>query len=188
MPFIFKRLEIPDVLLIEPLIFKDARGMFAEIYKFSDFSQYGITNQITQINYSKSNKHVLRGLHYQKKPLSEGKLIRVISGEVFDVAVDIRKGSPYYGKWVSEILSSENMKMLYIPDGFAHGFCVLSYIAEITYNCTNTYSPENEGGIIWNDPELNIKWPVSNPVLSEKDSRHPLFKYADNNFEFYKNK
>lgn len=184
MPFSFKQLAIPDVLSIESGVFPDARGLFAEIYKYPDFFQCGITKHIVQINYSKSEKHVLRGLHYQKNPMAQGKIMRVISGEIFDVAVDIRHGSPYYGKWVGETLSSENMRMLYIPEGFAHGFCVLSDKAEIMYQCTNTYSPENERGIIWNDPDLNIHWPTENPVLSEKDTRFPSLKKADNNFDY----
>lgn len=182
MPFFFKQLAIPDVLFIESRVFSDARGFFAEIYKYPDFSQCGITKHIAQINYSKSEKNVLRGLHYQKNPMAQGKIMRVISGEIFDVAVDIRQGSPYYGKWVGETLSSENMRMLYIPEGFAHGFCVLSDKAEIIYQCTHTYSPENERGIIWNDPDLNIQWPMKNPLLSEKDARFPSLKKADNNF------
>lgn len=182
MPFSFKKLDIPDVLIIDPKLFPDSRGIFAELYKYPDFSHCGITKHIVQINYSKSGKNVLRGLHYQKNPMAQGKIMRVISGEVFDVAVDIRQGSPCYGKWVGEILSSENMKMLYIPEGFAHGFCVLSDTAEITYQCTNIYSPENERGIIWNDPDLNISWPVKNPLLSEKDVVFPLLRNADNNF------
>ena len=184
MSFSLKKLEIPEVLLIEPERFRDSRGFFAEIYKYSDFFQFGITKKIVQINYSRSEKNVLRGLHYQKNPMAQGKLMRVMSGEIFDVAVDMRKGSPYYGKWAGETLTSENMKMLYIPEGFAHGFCVLSDKAEVTYYCTNNYSPENERGIIWNDPELNIKWPLKSPIVSEKDFKAALFKKADNNFVY----
>ncbi|OOP55492.1 MAG: dTDP-4-dehydrorhamnose 3,5-epimerase [Candidatus Brocadia carolinensis] len=176
MPFSFKNTIIPEVLLIEPKVFPDARGAFAEMYKYPDFFHGGITKHIVQINYSKSEKHVLRGLHYQKNPMAQGKIMSVLSGEIFDVAVDIRQGSPYYRKWVGEILSSENMKMLYIPEGFAHGFCVLSEKAEITYHCTNIYSPELERGILWNDPDLAIPWPLKSPILSEKDARFPLLK------------
>ncbi len=184
MPFSFKKREIPDVILIEPKVFPDSRGVFAELYKYPDFSRCGITKHIVQINYSKSEKNVLRGLHYQKNPMAQGKVMRVVTGEIFDVAVDIRQGSPYYGKWVCETLSSENMKMLYIPEGFAHGFCVLSDTAEITYHCTNTYSPDHERGIIWNDPDVKIPWPVKNPLLSEKDTGFSLLKNADNNFHY----
>lgn len=116
--------------------------------------------------------------------MAQGKIMSVLSGEIFDVAVDIRQGSPYYRKWVGEILSSENMKMLYIPEGFAHGFCVLSEKAEITYHCTNIYSPELERGILWNDPDLAIPWPLKSPILSEKDARFPLLKNTDNNFVY----
>ncbi|MCC7211468.1 MAG: dTDP-4-dehydrorhamnose 3,5-epimerase [Candidatus Brocadia sp.] len=182
MPFSFKKLAIPEVLLIEPKVFPDARGIFAELYKYPDFFHGGITKQIVQINYSRSEKYVLRGLHYQKNPMAQGKIMRVLSGEIFDVAVDIRQGSPSYRKWVGEILSSEKMNMLYIPEGFAHGFCVLSEIAEICYQCTNTYSPEHERGILWNDPEVAIPWPLNNPILSEKDAHFPFLKDTDNNF------
>ena len=184
MPFTFKKLEIADVLLIEPKVFQDSRGIFAEIYKYSDFFQSGITKQIAQINYSKSERNVLRGLHYQKNPLAQGKLVRVISGEIFDIAVDIRYSSPHYGKWVSVMLSAENMKMLYVPEGFAHGFCVTSDQAEIMYHCTSTYSPEHERGILWNDPALNIQWPIENPIVSERDIKASLLMYADNNFVY----
>lgn len=185
MPFSSKKKEIPDCILIEPKVFSDARGYFVEIYKHSDFSSLGIAKPIVQINYSKSSKNVLRGMHYQKKPMSQGKMMQVISGEIFDVAVDIRKGSPAYGKWVSETLSSDNLRILYIPEGFAHGFCVMSDTATITYYCTNTYSPENERGFRWDDPEIKINWPIINPVISERDSKLPLFKDYDNNFTYH---
>jgi len=184
MPFTFKKLSIPDVLLIEPKVFPDARGYFAEVYKDSDFSEVGIIKPIAQINYSKSEKNVLRGLHYQKNPKAQGKLMQVIAGEIFDVAVDMRKGSQWFGKWVGERLSMDNLKILYIPEGFAHGFCVLSDTATITYYCTNVYSKEDERGIIWNDSQLKIDWPVKAPIVSERDVKFPLFKDADNNFVF----
>ncbi|KKO20673.1 MAG: dTDP-4-dehydrorhamnose 3,5-epimerase [Candidatus Brocadia sp.] len=184
MPFSFKKLAIPEVLLIEPAVFPDTRGAFAELYKYPDFFRAGIPKQIVQINYSRSDRYVLRGLHYQKNPMAQGKIMSVLSGEIFDVAVDIRQGSPSYRKWVCETLSSANMKMLYIPEGFAHGFCVLSEKAEITYQCTNTYSPEHERGILWNDPDLAIPWPLNHPLLSEKDGRFPPLKNADNNFVY----
>jgi dTDP-4-dehydrorhamnose 3,5-epimerase len=184
MPFTFRKLSIPDVLLIEPKVFPDARGYFAEVYKDADFFEVGITKPIAQINYSKSDKNVLRGLHYQKNPKAQGKLMQVISGEIFDVAVDMRKGSPWYGLWVGERLSVDNLKILYIPEGFAHGFCVLSDTATITYYCTNVYSKEEERGFIWNDSQLKIDWPVKAPIVSERDAKFPLFKDADNNFVF----
>lgn len=182
MPFTSMKLGIPDCVLIEPKIFPDSRGYFAEVYKNTDFSFLGIKKPIAQINYSRSSKNVLRGMHYQNNPMAQGKMMQVISGEIFDVAVDIRRGSPTYGKWVAEKLSSENLKILYIPEGFAHGFCVLSDTATITYYCTNTYSPQDERGFRWDDPEVKISWPISYPVVSERDSKFPSFKDCDNNF------
>jgi dTDP-4-dehydrorhamnose 3,5-epimerase len=184
MPFIFKKLAVPEVILIEPKVFKDARGSFMEVYKYSDFAQAGIKEHFVQDNFSKSIKGVLRGLHFQKKPNAQGKLIRCIKGSIFDVAVDIRKGLPTFGKWVGAELSEENGLMLYIPPAFAHGFVVLSETAGVVYKCTREYSPEDESGIIWNDPDLGIRWPVNDPVLSEKDKNYPALKDADNNFEY----
>lgn len=178
MPFNFKRLEIPEVILVEPKVFPDGRGFFMETYKIPDFVAAGITGNFVQDNHSRSTKGVLRGLHYQNPPFAQGKLVRALRGEVFDVAVDIRKGSPTYGKWVGVILSEENKNILYVPEGFAHGFCVLSEIAEITYKTTNVYSAESEAGIIWNDADLNIKWPIKEPVLSEKDEKWPNLREA----------
>src|SRR5208337_1474601 len=184
MPFIFKEFSLPGVVLITPQVFGDARGVFTEIYKHSEFSKAGIPEYFVQDNYSKSSKHVLRGLHYQKAPVAQGKLVRCIKGMVFDVAVDLRKGSHTYGKWVGIELSEENNRMLYIPPAFAHGFIVLSEAAEIIYKCTQEYSPQHERGIIWNDPVIDIDWTVRDPVLSEKDRVLPLLKDADNNFEY----
>jgi len=166
MSFNFKKLAIPEITLIEPSVFSDERGLFAEIYKLSAFSQFKLDKRFTQINHSKSKKGVLRGLHYQLNPQVQDKMVLTIRGEIFDVAVDIRKGSPYYGKWVGQILSSENKKALYVPKGFAHGFCVLSDVAEVIYCCTNEYAPEYDRGIFWNDPKLEIDWPIKNPILS----------------------
>jgi len=182
MPFTFKRLKIPDVLLIEPKVFKDERGYFMETYKFTEFEKFGIKNFV-QENQSLSVKGVIRGLHYQKNPYAQGKLVRVIKGEIFDVAVDIRKGSSTYGKYVSEILSDENKYMVYIPEGFAHGFCVLSDEAIVNYLTTAEYNKECDRGIIWNDEDIGIDWPIKNPIISEKDKRHPKLKDADINFE-----
>ncbi|MEW6214253.1 MAG: dTDP-4-dehydrorhamnose 3,5-epimerase [Nitrospirota bacterium] len=184
MSFSFKRLLIPEIILIEPVVFADGRGFFIETYKYSEFAKAGIKEYFVQDNHSKSVKGVLRGLHYQKNPKAQGKLIRSLRGRIFDVAIDIRKGSPTYGKWVSIELSGENNQMLYIPSGFAHGFLVLSNIAEIIYKCTEEYSPENDKGIIWNDPDINIDWPVENPILSEKDRGLPRLIDADNNFYY----
>ncbi|MFQ5963522.1 MAG: dTDP-4-dehydrorhamnose 3,5-epimerase [Candidatus Scalinduaceae bacterium] len=182
MPFKFEKLSIPDIILIEPKTYGDERGAFAEIYKSSEFKQIGINKQFVQVNHSWSKKNILRGLHYQLNPMAQGKFVRVVTGEVFDVIVDMRKGSPWYGRWMSKKLSSENKMMLYIPEGFAHGFSVLSDTAEVIYYCTNEYAPEYDKGIFWDDSKLQIDWPVKNPILSEKDSQLPLFEKAENNF------
>jgi len=187
MTFKFKKTQIPDVLLIAPKVFNDDRGFFLESYKLSEFAANGIDVKFIQDNHSKSTRGVLRGLHYQKIPKAQSKLIKCISGEIFDVAVDIRKNSPTFGKWVGEILSAENKKMLYIPAGFAHGFLVLSETAELFYKATDEYSPENDRGIIWNDPEISIQWNINKPIVSEKDQKQPLLKDADINFTYGEN-
>lgn len=179
MPFNFKSLSIPDVILIEPFIFRDDRGAFAETYKLSDFKKIGILNNFVQDNYSISGKWVLRGLHYQIAPAAQGKLVRVARGRIFDVAVDIRKDSHYFGKWVGIELSEDNRYMLWIPAGFAHGFVALHDNTEVLYKTTEEYAPEFERGIIWNDPEIGIEWPVKNPVLSPKDANFPFLTDAD---------
>ena len=173
--FKFTRLSIPEVVLIEPAVFEDERGFFLESYKSSEFFSFGIKDKFVQDNHSKSKKNVLRGLHFQTKPKEQAKLVRCIKGEIFDVAVDIRKKSDTYGKWVGEILSEENRKELYIPAGFAHGFCVLSD-AEVVYKSSNEYSQENEGVIAWNDPNIGIEWPIESPIISEKDKLGKLLK------------
>ena len=164
---------IDGLLIVEPKKFADPRGMFYEVYSKSRYEQYGIPSFV-QDNHSVSKNGVLRGLHYQTNP-GQGKLVRVTRGEVFDVAVDIRKQSPTYGKWWGLSLSETNNLQLYIPIGFAHGFCVLSESAEVLYKCSDYYSPENERGILWSDPDLAIDWPVKEPILSEKDAVYPLF-------------
>ena len=176
MSFTFTHLAIPDVILIEPRVFPDERGFFMESYKYSEFSAFGIKERFVQDNHSHSTKGVLRGLHYQKAPKAQGKLVRVVVGEIFDVGVDIRKDSPTYGKWVGEVLSAENKRMLYIPAGFAHGFCVLSKEAEVLYKTTEEYAPEYDAGIIWNDPEIDIQWPIERPILSKKDAALPMLR------------
>jgi dTDP-4-dehydrorhamnose 3,5-epimerase len=186
MPFTFKRLAISEVMLIEPKVFPDERGFFMETYKYSDFAKMGIKEYFVQDNYSKSSKGILRGLHFQKNPNAQGKLIRCLKGNIFDVVIDIRKGSPAFGKWVGAELSEENNLILYVPSGFAHGFVVLSETACVIYKCTREYSPENDRGIIWNDPDINIHWPIKDPVLSEKDKKHPALKDADINFKYEK--
>jgi len=184
MPFTYKKLDIPEVILIEPKVFSDPRGFFMETYKHSDFVHVGIQENFVQDNFSRSQKGVLRGLHFQKNPNAQGKLVQCLKGRIFDVTVDIRKGSPSFGRWVSVELSEENKRMLYIPPSFAHGFVVLSETADVIYKCTKEYSPEDDRGIIWNEPDVNIPWPVRDPVLSEKDAHHPLLKDADINFEY----
>lgn len=162
---------IKGLYVIEPTVFGDNRGYFMETYNLNEFKEAGLNMNFVQDNQSKSKKGVLRGLHFQKR-YPQGKLVMVISGEVFDVAVDLRKDSPTYKKWYGVVLSSENKKLLYVPEGFAHGFLVLSDEAEFTYKCTEFYHPEDEGGIVWNDPEIGIEWPVSdiNQIfLSDKD-------------------
>ena len=174
--FIFNKTDIEGVFIIEPKVFGDDRGYFMETYKEKDFKDAGLDYKFVQDNQSRSHKGVLRGLHYQKN-YPQAKLVRVIQGEVFDVAVDLRKNSPTYGKWVGVILSAENKKMFMIPRGFAHGFVVLSDTAEFVYKCDEVYHPEDEGGIMWNDPDVGVVWPYKGePSLSEKDKEHPLLR------------
>ncbi|MDR2191730.1 MAG: dTDP-4-dehydrorhamnose 3,5-epimerase [Endomicrobium sp.] len=182
MPFKFQKLNIADVILIEAKKFEDQRGFFAELYHRGSFSETQINSPIKQINFSKSQKGVLRGLHYQLNPFAQGKIIRAVSGRIFDVAVDIRKNSDTFGKWVGVELSSEKFEMIYIPQGFAHGFEVLSETAEFEYFCTEFYSPQSERGILYNDPDIDIKWNTKNPIISEKDLRNPPLKAAEINF------
>ncbi|WMJ89876.1 dTDP-4-dehydrorhamnose 3,5-epimerase [Anaerocolumna sp. MB42-C2] len=180
--FNFIKCNIEGLYLIEPKCFGDSRGYFMETYNFQDFEAAGLTQVFVQDNQSKSRKGVLRGLHFQKK-YPQGKLVRVIKGKVFDVAVDLRSGSKTYGKWYGEILSDENKRQLYVPVGFAHGFLVLSDEAEFAYKCTDFYHPEDEGGIIWNDPDLNITWPIEDDMditISEKDKKQIRFCELDN--------
>lgn len=184
MPFEFKAFEaLPDVIIIEAKPFPDARGWFAETYKKAEFAKHGIASEFCQDNHSRSTaRSILRGLHYQKEPASQGKLVRCTLGEVFDVAVDIRKGSPTYGKWVSITLSAENRRMVWVPPGFAHGVLTTTDIAEIQYKVTSEYSPAHDRGIRWNDPAIGISWPIAKPILSKKDAEAPLLVEADNNF------
>ncbi len=172
--------SIPDVLLIEPKVFGDERGFFFESFSQRQWQQLtGLDTVFVQHNHSRSAKNVLRGLHYQiQQP--QGKLVRVVQGEVFDVAVDIRRSSPTFGQWAGEILSAENKRQFWVPEGFAHGFLVLSESAEFLYLTTNYYAPEHDRAIIWNDLDLNIAWPlISEPALSAKDKQARLFREAD---------
>ena len=176
MPFTFKRLNISDVILVEPKLFSDDRGFFLESFKASDFLSIGIDKKFVQDNFSHSIRGVIRGLHFQRTPKAQAKLVTALKGEIFDVAADIRKNSPTYGKWIGEILSESNHKLLYIPEGFAHGFCVLSEEADVLYKVSNEYSSEHEEGIIWSDPKLNIQWPITKPIVSDKDGELPLLE------------
>ena len=184
MPFTFKRLSIPDVILIEPRSFSDDRGFFFESFKESDFFSNGIDKNFVQDNFSHSVNGVIRGLHFQKAPKVQAKLVTVLKGKIFDVAVDIRKNSPTYGKWVSEILSSDIHNLLYVPEGFAHGFCVISDEADVLYKVSNEYSQEHERSIIWNDPKLDIQWPIKKPIISNKDNKLSLLENLDNDFVY----
>lgn len=176
--FTFNETEIKDVYTIDVKKYGDNRGYFMETYKESDFKAAGLDYNFVQDNQSKSKAGVLRGLHFQKTH-PQAKLVRVLEGEVFDVAVDLRKDSPTYGKWVGVILSAEKGNMFMIPRGFAHGFVVLSETATFCYKCDELYHPEDEGGIMWNDPEIGIIWPYDGePLLSEKDKKHPPLKDA----------
>ena len=184
--FKFTYTEIEGVFIAEPAVFPDERGYFMETYNENDFKEEGIDLTFVQDNQSKSSKGVLRGLHFQKTQ-PQGKLVRVISGEVFDVAVDLRKASKTYGKWVGVRLSAENKKQLFIPKGFAHGFVVLSDEAEFVYKCTDFYKGDDEGGILWNDPDIGIEWPIEdigeeNILLSEKDKLWKPLKDTDVDF------
>lgn len=175
------RTSIPDILILEPKVFGDERGFFMETYQARLFSELGLPIQFVQDNHSGSRQGILRGLHYQIQQ-SQGKLVRVISGEIFDVAVDIRKKSPTFGKWLGATLSVQNRHQIWIPSGFAHGFYVLSDWAEIVYKTTDYYAPEWERSILWNDPELDIEWPLINqqpPILSAKDANGILFINAE---------
>jgi dTDP-4-dehydrorhamnose 3,5-epimerase len=170
--------EIPGVLILEPKVFGDERGFFLETFHAQRYADAGIPGPFVQDNYSRSVKGTLRGLHFQE-PYAQGKLVQVVAGAVYDVAVDVRKGSPSFGKWVAVELSAENKRQFWVPPGFAHGFCVLSESADFQYKCTSLYAPQNERAVIWNDPDLAIPWPVSGaPKLSAKDAAAPRLKDA----------
>lgn len=169
---------IPEVIIIKPDVFGDERGYFFESFHSEKFASFGIIEPFVQDNESRSQKDVLRGLHYQLEPFAQGKLVRVIKGAVLDIAVDIRRNSPTFGKWVSMKLTSENKWICWIPKGFAHGFITLEDDTVFTYKCSGVYNKASEGSIRWNDPELNIDWGNQSPLLSEKDKLAPLFKDA----------
>ena len=179
MPFTFTPLAIPDVILIEPHRKGDARGFFMETYKRSDFVANGIHETFVQDNYSRSTRGVLRGLHYQKAPHAQGKLVMAVQGAVFDVAVDIRPNSPTFGRWVGATLDASEPRLLYVPPGFAHGFCVLSETADFSYKVTSEFAPHLDRGILWNDPAIGVEWAIKDPILSAKDAALPLLRDAD---------
>ena len=171
MSLTFTETRLPGVILVEPVVFGDERGFFMEAYHRRKYDAGGITGRFVQDNHSHSARGVLRGLHYQLRH-PQSKLVYVITGEIFDVAVDIRQGSATFGQWVGTYLSRENKRQLFIPEGFAHGFCVTSDRADVMYKCTDFYVPDDDFGLLWSDPELAIHWPVQTPSLSEKDRRH----------------
>jgi len=183
--FKFNRLPIPGILIIEPHAFTDDRGFFMEFQNRDEFAKHGFTETFVQLNHSRSKKGVLRGLHYQIHPAAMGKLVKCVNGKIFDVGVDIRKGSPTFGKWYGDILTGDNHKMLYFPPGFAHGFLALTDNTEVIYACTGVYSAKDERALLWNDPDIGIKWPVDQAgtvIVSERDQKHPGLKNADTNF------
>jgi dTDP-4-dehydrorhamnose 3,5-epimerase len=184
MPFEFERLELPGVFLIQAKAFPDERGFFLEIYRQPDFKANGIVLPFVQDNFSYSRRGALRGLHYQKEPKAQGKLVSVLSGEIFDVVVDLRRGSPTYCQWMGVRLREDGYQMLYVPEGFAHGFQALTDDVRVAYKVTAEYAPGLDRGIAWNDPELGIKWPIPDPLLSAKDSQLPNLNKADNAFVY----
>lgn len=179
MPFKFTQCEINGLVVVEPKVFNDERGFFLESYKKTEFAENGIDVVFCQDNHSVSSKGVLRGLHFQRAPFAQAKLVRVVKGRVWDVAVDIRKNSPTFKRWIGVELSEENRRMFYIPEGFAHGFIALTDDVHLLYKCSNEYSPTHDAGIIWNDPEIAVQWPIDEPVLSEKDNVLPYLKDAE---------
>jgi dTDP-4-dehydrorhamnose 3,5-epimerase len=176
MPFSFESLSIPDVILITPKLFPDDRGYFLESFKSSDFLSNHLPRQFVQDNVSFSRKNVIRGMHFQKKPKEQGKLVSVIKGRVLDVAIDLRRESPTFRKWLARELDDTHHAMLYIPEGFAHGFLSLTDDVFVLYKCTNEYDPVADAGIRWDDPDIGITWPVSHPVVSEKDQKLPFVR------------
>ena len=173
MPFEFKSLGLEGVRLVTPKVFGDERGFFMETYARKDFEPAGIRVEFVQQNHSRSVRGVLRGLHFQREPYSQAKLVRCISGEVLDVAVDVRKGSKDFGRHVTAVLSEENKHIIFVPRGFAHGFLTISDVAEVEYMVDNVYAPAHEAGVIWNDPRIGVDWSISEPTLSDKDKRWP---------------
>jgi dTDP-4-dehydrorhamnose 3,5-epimerase len=182
MDFRFEPLAIPGVLLVTHGVIRDPRGFFSETFREEPFLLQGIP-RFVQDNHARSTGKVLRGLHYQMRPAGMGKLVRCLRGRIFDVAVDIRRGSPAYGKWVGTELDDNDGRMIYVPEGFAHAYCALTEVCEVFYKTTGYYSPQHERAIRWNDPALNIQWPIADPVLSDKDRKAPFLSEAENNFD-----
>jgi dTDP-4-dehydrorhamnose 3,5-epimerase len=178
-------LDIPGLLLITPDVFRDSRGLFCETYHARRYADAGLAERFLQDNFSHSVRGTLRGLHFQE-PHAQGKLVMVVDGAIFDVVVDIRKGSPMFGRWQGVDLSSDNYRQLYVPPGCAHGFCVTSEQASVLYKCTEVYSPQDERGILWSDPALAIRWPVSAPLLSPKDQAYRTLAAMDAQLPYYR--
>jgi dTDP-4-dehydrorhamnose 3,5-epimerase len=182
MTFDFEPLEIPDVVLIRPGRFTDERGFFQESYRESAFADAGIDARFVQDNVARSTRGVVRGLHYQIPPAAQGKLVGALTGRIFDVAVDLRLGSTTFGRWVGVTLDADVGQILWIPRGFAHGYAVLSEVADVHYKCTEEYRPDLDRGVLWNDPAIGVEWPISNPVVSDKDRAQPTLDACDNPF------
>ncbi len=178
-PFRFTRLEIPDVVVVERSTFSDDRGFFAETYRATAFASFGLPQAFSQDAHSRSRQGVLRGLHYQRSPMAQGKFVWVATGRILDVAVDLRRSAATFGRWVSLELAADNRLGLYIPPGFAHGFYTLSDLADVMYKLTQEYSPSHEGGIVWNDPDIGIVSPVTHPTVSARDAAFPRLRDAD---------
>jgi len=164
--------QLPGVVVIEPTVFRDERGFFLETWHYQRYAANGLDVTFVQDNHSRSRKDTLRGLHFQRQR-PQGKLVRVIEGEIFDVAADVNPASPTYGQWVGVSLSADDFRQIYVPPGYAHGFCVVSEVAQVEYKCTDFYDPADEGGVMWNDPVLGIEWPTTTPILSARDQQHP---------------
>jgi dTDP-4-dehydrorhamnose 3,5-epimerase len=180
----FVETALKGVVLVEPDVFEDPRGYFLETYRAGNYADGGIRSPFVQDNFSHSVRGTLRGLHYQLKH-AQGKLVMALKGRIFDVAVDIRKGSPTFGRWVGTELSGDSKRQLYVPPGFAHGFCVLSETADVLYKCTDVYDPKDERGIAWNDPALAIAWPIADPLLSPKDQAYPRLADMERDLPVY---
>ncbi|HPE63737.1 MAG TPA: dTDP-4-dehydrorhamnose 3,5-epimerase [Methanothrix sp.] len=185
MSFEFKRLEIPETVLIQTKVFEDDRGFFLEIYKKDEMENFGIKGDFVQDNHSRSKRGVLRGLHFQKEPYAQAKLVRCIRGEIYDVVVDLRRNSQTFSRYLGLVLSEENRHQLYVPRGCAHGFLALSEVAEVVYKVDNVYSPKSEGGLIWNDPDVDVTWPIDDLIISERDRLWPTLKEMEERGELF---